>query len=87
MTKLVLDIQQIKEACQEYLDNHVTTVEEINELLEDSYRDVAKNLMYCLIISNMQHNPQQSMSMLDSLLNEVYYTGSNTHISKSFTIH
>lgn len=86
MTKLVLDIQQIKEACQEYIEE-LNTVEEINELLEECYSDVATNLMYCLIISNMQTNPQQAMQLLDSVVNEVYYTGSNTHISKSFTIH
>ena len=86
MTKVVIDIQETKEFCQGYIDN-LTTVEEVNELLEHCYKDVAANLMYCLIISNMQPNPQQAMSMLDSLLNEVYYTGSNTHISKSFTIH
>ena len=86
MTKLVLDIQQIKEQCQEDINNS-PSVEHMNACIQDCYSELAYTLMYLLLTNNLTPNPQQAMQLLDSVVNEVYYTGSNTHISKSFTIH
>ena len=86
MAKLVLDIQKIKEECQEDIDQ-AESVEALNSHIEQSYEGVCYHLMYLLMTANMQEDSQKAMQLLDSVLNEVYYTGSNTYISKSFTIH
>ena len=86
MTKLVLDIQKIKEECQEDIDQ-ADSMEVLNIGIEQSYEEVCYHLMYLLMTANMQEDSQKAMQLLDSVLNEVYYTGSNTYISKSFTIH
>ena len=82
----MLDIQKIKEECQEDIDQ-IDSIEKINEYIEESYEGVCYHLMYLLLTANMQEDNQKAMQLLDSVMNEVYYTGSNTYISKSFTIH